>query len=246
MTSTGKPYNSPFEAQFDEGRAQLFVIQQLLRGVHTCDVVRVLGVQPTGGRVGFVTVQPVTLDTDTGGVVLEQAPIYNVPYIRYQAGASAVIMDPEKGDIGIAFYAERDITTFKKTLQDGPPATDRTHSSADGLYIGGVLNGDPTQFVRFKPGAGGIDVHTPGDLNLSAAGAMNLSATGTLTLTAGGGIVLASPVTFQDTAMGTKTGSGNYSFAGPLQAPDFIAPNANLNTHIHSDPQGGNTGGPHN
>lgn len=179
-------YNSPFEAQFDADRAQQFIILQLLRGVHTCTLVKVQAVNPVSDRVGFVTVLPLIQETDTSGVVIPASPIYNVPYVRYQGGSSAVILDPAVGDTGLAMFAERDITSIKTTLATGPAATDRNHSSADGLYIGGVLNAAPTQWVKFLPDAAGIDVHTPGALTGSAGGGMTLNITGNASVTATG------------------------------------------------------------
>lgn len=184
------PFNSDFESQFDQDRAQQFIILKLLRSVHTCTLVKVLAVRPTAGMVGFVDVQPLILETDTAGVVIPQSPIFNVPYTRYQGGPSAVILDPAVGDNGLAIFAERDITNIKKTQQAGPAATDRVHSSADGLYIGGVLNADPTQWVKFLPGAAGIDVHTPGTLTGSAGSGLTLNVTGNATITATGSAVI--------------------------------------------------------
>lgn len=239
------PYNSPFEAQFHEGRAQEFIIRDLIRKVHTAAPVRVLAVRTVNDRVGFVDVVPLIEDVDTNGAVIEQAPIYNVPFLRVQGGASAVVLDPAAGDIGLAVFAERDTTALATTLQAGPAATARSHSSADGFYFGGFLNGAPVQWVKFLAGAAGIDIHTPGDLTLSAAGAITLTSGGATTINAASFVVNA-PTTFNDTIAGTKAGTGSVQFAAPVEAPDFIAPNANLNTHVHTDPQGGNTGGPHN
>lgn len=187
------PYNAPFEAQFDPERAQQFIILDLLRSVHTCTLVKVLAVRPVSGKVGFVDILPLVQDVDTSGVVLAQSPIYNVPYLRYQGGTSAVILDPAIGDTGLALFAERDITNVKSTQQPGPAATDRTHSSADGLYIGGVLNADPIQWVKFLPDAAGIDVHTPGPLTGTAGGGMTLNVTGTANIVSSGAATLQAP-----------------------------------------------------
>lgn len=227
------PYNSSFEAQFDPERAQLFIIQQLLRGLHTCTLVEVLGVRPTSGKVGFVDVQPMILETTTDSVVIEQTPVYNVPYLRYQGGSSAVILDPAVGDTGLALFAERDITNVKTTLQAGPAATDRTHSSADGLYIGGVLNADPTQWVKFLPNAAGIDVHTPGPLTGTAGGGMTLNVTGTANIVSSGAATLQAP------SISLKnSGAALFKLLNSLFA-NWAA------THVHSNGNGGaNTGQP--
>lgn len=232
-----KRYNSSIEAQFDPDRAQLFIITKLLLGVHTCQLVQVQAVNPVSGKVGFLTVQPLVLETDTNSLVIAQTPIYNVPYMRYQGGSSAVILDPVVGDIGLAIFAENDITNIKQTLQPGPAATQRSHSTADALYIGGVLNPDPAQWIKFS--AAGIDINAVGALTMEAA-TINAQATGNITIAAQGTLTL----TGQGQSLVISSTGGNSTAA--LTAPDFKAPNANLNTHAHSDPQGGNTGLPHN
>lgn len=228
----GNLYNSPFEAQFDPDRAQAFIIMKLLRGVHTCGLVRVLEVQPTSGKVGFVKVQPLVQDVDTNGVVLPQTPIYNVPYFRYQAGTSAVIMDPAINDIGLAMFAENDITNVKQTLAQGAPATARVYNTGDALYIGGVLNPDPTQWIKFQPGGAGIDIVSPGEVTLQAGSTVTVTAPGGVTFKVG-------PETF------TLASSGVTSTL-PITAPDFIAPNANLNIHQHAVSGATTIGTPHN
>lgn len=244
----GNIYNSPFEAQFDPDRAQLFIITTLLRGLHTCDLVRVLAVQPVSGKVGFVTVQPLVQDTDTNSVVLAQTPIYNVPYLRYQGGSSAVILDPAVNDIGLAMFAEADITNVKQTLAQGAPATDRTHSTADALYIGGVLNADPTQYVRFQPGGAGIDIVSPGEITLQAESTISITSGTTTTVTAPGGFVVDANMTLNGTMSGTHAGAGAYQFAGTIVAPEAVINGVTQSTHAHGGVTtgAGNTTGPHN
>lgn len=240
------PFNAGFESQFDPDRAQQFIILKLLRDVHTCMLVQVQDVQPVSGKVGFVTVVPLVQETDTAGVVIPQTPIYNVPYMRYQGGSSAVILDPAPGDIGLAIFAERDITAVKSTQKTGPAATDRNHSSADGLYIGGVLNTDPTQYVQFQPAGAGIKIHSPGNIVLEAGGNVTMSAGGSTTLTAPGGFIVNANMTLNGTMSGTASGARAYQFAGTIQAPDAVINGVTQSTHVHNDPQGGVVGPPHN
>lgn len=237
-TPPGQAYNASLEEQFDHERSVDYIIRQITGALHTATLVKVLAVRPTSDRVGFVDVQPLIDDVSTTGIVIPQMPAFNLPYVRYQAGVSAVIMDPVVGDIGLAIFAERDITAVKKTLKEGPAATAREHSSGDGLYIGGVLNAAPTQYVRFNAGAAGIDIVSP-------SGTINLQTSGNVHVTAAT-CIFDCNVVFNQNVSSTKTGSGVNTFSAPISAPDVIVPNANLNTHIHSDPQGGNTGTPHN
>lgn len=246
--ANGNLYNSPFEAQFDPDRAQLFIIANLLRSVHTCDLVKVLAVQPVSGKVGFVTVQPLVQETDTNGVVLEQTPIYNVPYMRYQGGSSAVILDPVAGDIGLAIFAENDITNVKQTRAQGPAATQRMHSTADALYIGGVLNPDPTQYVQFQPGGAGITIHTPGNLALQAAGNIDINAGGNVTVEAAL-CTFNTPVVFAQSVTSTPTAGGSVTFNSKIVAPDAqIGSITSFNAHKHTGVTtgSGTSGGPSN
>lgn len=237
-TPPGQPYNSSLEEQFDHERSQDYIIRQIVGAVHTATLVKVLSVRPVSDRVGFVDVQPLVDDVSTAGVVIAQSPAHNLPYVRYQAGSSAIILDPVVGDIGIAIFAESDITAVKTTLKEGPAATARQHSSGDGLYIGGVLNAAPTQYVRFNAGAAGIDIVSP-------SGTISLQTSGNVHVTAAT-CIFDCNVVFNQNVSSTKTGSGVNTFSAPISAPDVIVPNASLNTHIHTDPQGGNVGTPHN
>jgi hypothetical protein len=225
-------YNSNFEQNFDPGRAQEFQILKLLRMLHTATIVQVQAVTPISDSVGVVQVIPMIEDTTTGGVVVAQSPIYAVPYFRLQGGSSAVILDPVDGDIGLAVFAERDITGVIKTLSAGPAPDPRSHSSADGMYFGGFLNGPPMQWVKFLANAGGIDISTPGALTLEGE-TISLTAGTTATINAPGGLTINAPTTFTKSVNGTASASGSYNFASPIVAPDVIVPNGSVNLHVH-------------
>lgn len=225
--------SAPFETQFHPGRAQEWVIWQLLRRIHTMNLVKVLAVYPTAGTTGFVDVQPLTQDRTTREVVIAQAPIYRLPYLRLQGGLSAIILDPVVGDIGAAGFCERDITNVIATRDQGAPPTDRVFSEADGLYFGGMLNADPTQWLKFLP-AGGIDIKSTGDLTLTAAGNMTVTTTGDLVMNIGGTITVTADST---------TWNGPVTFNNPITAPQATIGGIAFTTHRH--PTGGpNTGTP--
>ena len=82
LTMSAYPYLPSFEDQFDEGRQQEFIIGRMLGRVHTTQLVRVQAVRPTAGKVGFVDVLPMVQEADTARKVIEQSPVYNVPYMR--------------------------------------------------------------------------------------------------------------------------------------------------------------------
>jgi hypothetical protein len=201
--------STPFETQFHKERLQEFTILKLLHQIHTADLVKVLAVYPTAGSTGFVDVQPLIQETDTRGVLIAQAPIYKVPYLRVQGGTSAIILDPVVGDLGIAIIAERDISNVVATKAEGAAATARRFNAGDALYLGGLLNADPTQWVKFDP-AGGIDITSTGNLSLTAPGNMTLTTMGSLTINVTGNVNVTAAAT---------TWNGPVTFNGAVSAP---------------------------
>jgi hypothetical protein len=111
--------------------------------------------------------------------------IYGVPFFRLQGGVSAFICDPVAGDIGLCGFAARDISSVKNTRAVANPGSQRTYDWADGLYVGGFINGVPTQYIQALASAGGWKIHTPGDITLDApltevTGAMKVDGAATL------------------------------------------------------------------
>lgn len=218
MTDTPK-LGTPFEAQFHPGRAQEWIIQRLIRGINTATLVKVTAVHPTAGTVGFVDVVDLVQQQTTNGVVIEGVQIFGLPYLRMQGGSSAIILDPVVGDIGLAAFGQRDLSTAIATRDPGAAPTNRAYSAADGLYLGGFLNADPTQFIEFLP---------TGGINIEATGPVNVNASGAATLTAPSWTV-SGPVTFND----------------PITAPEATINGIAQSTHKHiSAPSGSPTGGP--
>lgn len=93
-------------------------------------------------------------------------PVFNVPVWRLQRGASAVIMDPVEGDIGLMLCCDRDITNVRNEKKESLPASLRVHNKSDGIYLGGVLNAEPSQYVKFSND--GIDIVSPLLVNVSS------------------------------------------------------------------------------
>ena len=147
-----------------------FVIRQLLTKVQTVTLVQVQSCTNDGGisPFGLVDVVPMINQVDASGNAQPHVTIYNVPYMRLQGGSNAVIIDPQPGDIGIAVFASRDISKVKSTQAPANPGSARQYDFSDALYIGGLLNGVPTQYVQF--GAGGISVVSPTAVIVKAPG----------------------------------------------------------------------------
>lgn len=145
-----------------------FMVQQALGKMQTATLVRIDAVTNAGSvsPVGFVDVTPLVNQLDGQGNPTPHVTIHNIPYFRLQGGANAIIIDPQVGDIGICVFASRDISKIKTTKKQGNPGSWRQYSFSDGMYLGGLLNGAPTQYVQFS--TAGIKIHSPVAIILEA------------------------------------------------------------------------------
>ena len=165
MTKNSSTNEKPGEGLGDY-TALRFLVQQMLSRVNTATLVKVIKVSAGGtGPVGTVDVHPLVNQLDGAGDGKELSPLHNLPYLRIQGGANAIILDPQPDDIGIAVFCSRDISAVKRTKKPGNPGSWATHSMSDGLYLGGVLNGAPSQYIQFHDG-GGITIHSTGAVNI--------------------------------------------------------------------------------
>lgn len=132
--------------------AQTFLVEQLLALVSTATLVQVISctVNDDVGPIGTVDVLPLVNMTDGLGKGYPNKNCVKLPYARVQGGQNAVICDPVKGDIGVAVFADRDISIVKKTQAQAVPGSYRRYDIADGIYLYTVLSkAAPTQYVRF-------------------------------------------------------------------------------------------------
>ena len=144
------------------------VIQYFLTKVNTCTVVKVLKCTNAGGisPVGTVDVQPLVNQMTGDRVSVPHGPVYGLPYVRAQGGTNAVILDPQPGDIGIVCFAQRDISAVKEAKGVANPGSFRMFNWADGIYVGGILNGTPVQYVAFTES--GVQVVSPTAVTVQA------------------------------------------------------------------------------
>lgn len=147
---------------------ELFVIKAALAKMQTATLVQVKSCTNDGGvsPFGTVDVVPMVAQIDGAGNITPHLTVFELPYLRIQGGANAVIIDPQPGDIGIAVFASRDISNVKTTQSPAAPGSFRSYDWGDGMYLGGVLNGTPTQYLRFA--SGGVEVVSPTQVTLTA------------------------------------------------------------------------------
>ena len=213
--------NSGYQGTLTElvGRGEFnqlsFVVQQIVNKANHATLVQVVGVVPGGvGPVGTVNVTPLVNMVDGQGNAIPHGIIYTLPYLRLQGGQNAIIIDPQVNDIGLCVFADQDISTVKTTLAAAIPATHRRNDWADGLYLGGMLNGIPSQYIEFA--GTGINVVTPGDLVMTVSGNLSANVTGTATVTAPTVDINASSAANVTTP--TMTVNGNLTVTGTVSA----------------------------
>lgn len=153
-------YNSPILCEYDKVISQF---NSLITNVNTAIPCKVVAIEKQEQRgvniVGFVDIQLMIEQTNGQKKGNETAIVCNVPYIRIQGGTNAVIIDPEINDLGVAIFASRDITNFKEARRQTPPATWRKFSISDAIYIGGIRNQKPVQYIHFRND--GIEIYSP-------------------------------------------------------------------------------------
>lgn len=195
----------------------------MLSKLATSQPVRVKAVHTQGvDPVGFVDVQPLIGQKSADGTITPHGIIPNVPYMRLQGGSNAVIIDPQVGDIGIACFSSRDLTSVKNARAAAAPGSDRICDMSDAMYVGGVLNGTPTQYILFD--GTGITILSPTAIKVQAP-SVDVTATVEASITA--------PL--------IKLGNGLASLVS------FITSvfESKYNTHVHTNGNGGaNTGVP--
>jgi hypothetical protein len=138
-----------------------FAIRQILSSVRTAIPVEVISCSNDGQvePVGTVSVTPLVNQVDGAGNSVPHGVIFNLPYCRIQGGTNAIIIDPKPGDIGLAVFCDRDISSVKSTKAQSNPGSARMFSMADGCYVGGYLNGTPVQYILFNDA--GVTVLSP-------------------------------------------------------------------------------------
>lgn len=215
-----------------EFNAISFLVKQMLGSVNVATLVQVVKVY-SGGRTaaaGLVDVQPLINQVDGSGQAVPHGVINNVPWLRLQGGAFALIVDPVPGDIGLLVTCDRDISKVKTSKQSSNPGSRRRFNLADSFYIGGWGMSSPSSYVLIDDTS--LDVVSSVKVNINAPSATinaNTTVNGTL------------HVTGTSALDGAVTGNSTATFSG-----DVVGNGTHLHTHVHSGVQSGgsNTGAP--
>jgi hypothetical protein len=203
-----------------------FIVQQKLSQIATLALVRVIDCTNNGGivPVGTLTVQPLVNMMSGDRTAFPHKLLYEVLYQRVQGGASAVILDPKPGDIGLVGFCSRDISAVKTAKDIANPGSFRQFSMSDGVYLFTCLGGiAPTQYVVLNDE--GVNVVSPTQITLQAP---TINFIGDV-VQEGGDVSMAQALDVQ----------------GQIHsATDVVSDNISGKLHTHNDPQGGVVGPP--
>lgn len=198
-----------------EYNALTYIIRELLSTRCHVALVKVIAVD----EAGTVDVQPMVNQMDVDGSPIPHGVINGVPWFTLQAGLNAVVLTPEVDDIGLCLFADRDISSVVANRDVSNPGSLRQSDMADGLYLGGYLNAEPTQFVKMSPA--GIEITSPNEVALTAP-VVTIDAPTSVTVTTG---------LFR--VVGPAEFSGTIQAGGNVTAPDVIFNSISAKTHKH-------------
>jgi len=148
-----------------------FLVDAVLSHARTAHPVEVIAVNGGGlSAIGTVDVQPLVNQTNGAGQGQQHGIVYARPYIRWQGGTSAIILDPVAGDKGLLVCCDRDTSNVVATLGAALPASLRRFNFADGVYVGCHLSKTtPTDYVWVKPDGAGISIVSQGTVTIQGS-----------------------------------------------------------------------------
>jgi hypothetical protein len=212
-----------------------FVIAQLISRISTMKIVKVKVVDTAAKTVD---VQPMVNQLDGNSRSTPHGVILGIPYWQWQFGKNAIVADPVVDDIGIMVCSDRDISSVVAAKAIANPGSDRQLDAADGIYIGGILNGDPEQTIKFTDT--GMELHDKNSNSL-VSGLSGWVFTGQVQFN--GLTVMESGMQLSGsiTNVGGSRFSGNFDTSG-----EVIAGTIGLKSHKHTGVTtgGGTSGGP--
>lgn len=229
-----------------------FVIRSIVCGlVNTAIPVRVDKVErpAEGGGAGYLSATPLIKMRSAKGDALDVVSIPKLRWFRLQHGTAAIIVDPKPGDIGLAVFAQQDVSALNGGSEPIQPGSFRCYSVSDGFYFGGFWGQKPTTFIRIEDN-GQVTVTAPQsvvvnsiDVTVNASGSTKIDSP-SVTIT--GDTTIEKTLTVRELISGTGgmtvSGGSGASVTGNLSTTgDVTAGGISLQNHVHDCPQGGTT-----
>lgn len=235
-----------------------FLIRSIVKGmVNTAIPVRVDAISrpADGAGAGYLSATPLVKMRSASGEALEPVSIPKLRWFRLQHGTAALICDPKPGDVGLAVFAQQDVSPLTGGNQPVQPGSFRCYDMSDGFYFGGFWGKTPTTFVRIED-TGDITITAPQTVTINTnvqtinANASCTVNTATAKIVASGNCEIDTPSTHITGTLqvdGKITGNGGLAVSGgggATVAGDVTADGISLKTHVHGGVQsGGGTSG---
>lgn len=209
---------TPTGPQTNDAESLNYIFKQMMSGYFFTEIVEVKAFKGDAPNI-TVDVLPLVTRLDQNNQMIQNSVVYSIPVFRLQRGGSAIIMDPVPGDIGIIMVCDRDTSVARVNRSQSVPGSRRAHSKSDAIYLGGILNMQPTQFIEFADGA--LNITSPNPVNITCSVA---------TITAPGGVTVDAP---EAHFTGNVTADGNITDNSGTQAASLKTLRDNYNLHIH-------------
>lgn len=149
-----------------------FLVDQALNKVWTATLCQVKAVH--GGGVSdkppTVDVQPLVSQIDGYGNGIPHGTIYGLQSLRVGGANGSVVIDPAAGDIGLLLSANRDISAAINAAGPALPGSWRTFDAADSIYVGGVLTGAPTRYLKIDENGISLTFSSTVSLTINSTG----------------------------------------------------------------------------
>lgn len=209
---------------------------------------------------GTVTVSPAVRVSrrDEQGVVswLDIPLLVDVPVVFPGGGGFQLTFPLADGDPVLVVFASRCIDTWWDTGTTGNPPDARMHDLSDGFAIPGPrprTSVPPAQSttgaeLRNEARSSYVRIDADGNVAVLAAGNLTGQVAGDVNVTATGDAFVAATnvhVTGNVTIQGTLFVTGDATLAGSNSLSTATIGGVSFTSHVHNDPQGGTTGGPH-
>lgn len=224
-----------------------FFVRSIVKGmVNTAIPVRVDTITRPGpgGGAAYLTATPLIKMRSAAGDALPPVSFPRLRWFRYQHGTAAVICDPKPGDVGLAVFAQQDVSTLSGGSEPVQPGSFRCFDFADGFYLGGFWGATPSTFIRIED-SGDITVTAPATHTTNSP-AVTVNCT-TAQVNASGSVTFDTPqgtFTGNLTVQGLITGTGGLTISGGSGAAvdgsltttgDVTAGGISLQNHTHTE-----------
>jgi hypothetical protein len=237
--STPEIPSKPPSIDGDLGGALAFIFQKMMQKVDGQLPAKVISYNRATNRA---IVQPLISIIGTNGQRVGRAPIAAVPVLVLGGGNFFVNFPLGANDIGWIEASDRDISLFLQSAQQSSPNDGRLHSFEHGRFVPDVFDN-----YTFTPDAGAMVISSldgttrivmsAGKIQLFAA-EIDINST-TLTIN-NAGVMTVNTATYNQ----ATTSSSGSTTTGTVNLPaNTIINGRQFMNHIHTDPQGGNTGG---